>query len=62
MESAPVDAERVVHELLDALETLAKKRRLTALWLANSQNKSRRSKAPRVQSPQASKLNQARTE
>ena len=29
VESAPVDAERVVHELLDALETLAKKRRLT---------------------------------
>ena len=30
VESAPVDAERVVHELLDALETLAKKRRLTS--------------------------------
>ena len=29
VESGPVDAERVVHELLDALETLAKKRRLT---------------------------------
>ncbi len=28
--SAPVDAERVVHELLDALETLAKKRRVTS--------------------------------
>src|ERR1700733_11843323 len=28
--SAPVDVERVVHELLDALETLAKKRQLTA--------------------------------
>jgi hypothetical protein len=29
VESGPVDAERVVHELLDALETLAKKRRFT---------------------------------
>ena len=29
VENGPVDAERVVHELLDALETLAKKRRLT---------------------------------
>ena len=30
VEGGPVDAERVVHELLDALETLAKKRRLTS--------------------------------
>ena len=80
--SAPVDAERVVHELLDALETLAKKRQPLPPLLANrrgklpnrarskanvvpgesEQHKSRHSKAPGVQRPQASRLNQARTE
>ena len=41
---APVDAERVVHELLDALETLAKKRAPRTSSLAGEQIKKKKKK------------------